>query len=114
MEKTRSGYLRDIMKLLGYSSERVYVEKNNSGRKQIVDYLRGSNNYALHFLDMDLPVQLGSRGEELSVYPSDVEGIWSFVFLDACSTGPNPSVENSYAKKVFGAQNLIRVNKAYT
>lgn len=88
--KTRAGYLRDILNLLGYSSNRVYISKDKTGKTNILNYLASSYSKAFTFSGHGAPTVIGASNDSLTIHYYDVKRSMKFVFLDACTTGPNP------------------------
>lgn len=85
--------LKGIMSILGYnSSSYAYKSKN------VVDFLNGYHSYAFTFSGHGSSNSITDNKGQTNK-PSDVSGVWNFVFLDACSTAA--TTEWSDAFKIY-------------
>lgn len=99
IREERATCLRRIMKLLGYTADKEFIKNTKTDSKNIVNFLKGYDNYAFSFSGHGGPELICAKEKgsiRWKIFHYQVTGIWNFVFLDACSTGPQPTVDGVY------------------
>lgn len=81
--------LREIMSILGYNTS---IEYANSDK--IKSYLKGYYSYGFTFSGHGSSNSIASDFGD--VYPSDVSGVWKFVFLDSCNSANGYEWSNAF------------------
>lgn len=95
----RATCLHRIMKLLGYKADKEFIQNTKTDSKKIINFLKGYDNYAFSFSGHGGPELICAKEQgsiRWKIFHYQVTGVWNFVFLDACSTGPQPTVDGEY------------------
>lgn len=97
---TRATNYNSIMLHLGYTSMKAYLGQSSASATTISNYIQGDNSWAFAFSghgNSSVIAGHNSSGNTVFSYSSSqVQGIWSFVVLDACSTAANSTWANAF------------------
>lgn len=97
---TRATNYNNIMLHLGYTSTKAYLGQSSASATTISNYIQGDNSWAFTFSghgNSSVIAGHNSSGNTVFSYSSSqVQGIWSFVVLDACSTAANSNWANAF------------------